>query len=312
MSELHLRVRETHLSVDLELGPGLFAFLGAPHDGLSRLFELATGLALAGAGSVLLDGRDPGSSPDLRRRIGSVWALESPLPANSVRASLNLALSLVGASCGADECLERFGLLPIADSPLPRLNSAEARSIALALALTLPSPLLLALHAPFSGHQLQQELVRTTLLARAETCPVLLFLHDARELRGLDVRVHVFRYGQLLWAGARRELDAAVQLGPGRLTVVTREAARFATLARHAVKDSSIQVAESKYTVVLSGATTLELTEQVLRLAVGSGLPLDALHSAAPTLAAIQTAVGHAHQPPAVALTTANASAAPE
>jgi ABC-2 type transport system ATP-binding protein len=216
--------------VDLTLGPGVHAILGSPEDGTLALHDVVTGARAPVRGLVRVGGFDPAASPFVRARIGALaddpWLPAAP----TVGAALELVLRARGDRDGAArDLVARLGLLPLLGRRPHALAYPEARALELALALSTPSPLLLALHEPFAEvatGALAEVRARIAELGAAGAC-VLVTTSSTADARALAERVLVLGRG-LVRAG----VDA-----PGRVAgelcafVAAADSARVRELA---------------------------------------------------------------------------------
>ncbi|MDI1448806.1 ATP-binding cassette domain-containing protein [Polyangium sp. 6x1] len=204
--------------VNLALGAGVFAVLGAPEDGTLALSEVITGARAPLQGRVLVEGQSPARSPLLRARIGALAAEPSLPDARTVEASVVLsrrARGELGARAG--DVLDPFGLGHLARREPRSLSFAEARAVELALALSTPSPLLVSLHEPLSDVALNLlGLVRERIreLALGGACVVVTTSSPA-DARALGDRVLVLHKGLVLG-----EADAAEPLPGGEPALI--------------------------------------------------------------------------------------------
>ncbi|MDC3956630.1 ATP-binding cassette domain-containing protein [Polyangium jinanense] len=204
--------------LNLALGAGVFAVLGAPEDGTLALSEVISGARAPLHGRVLIEGQSPARSPLLRARIGAL-AAEPTLPdARTVEACVALSRKARGESTThAGDVLDPFGLGHLARREPRSLSFAEARAVELALALTTPSPLLVSLHEPLSDVALNLlGLVRERIraLALGGACVVVTTSSPA-DARALGDRVLVLHKGIVLG-----EADAAEPLPGGEPALV--------------------------------------------------------------------------------------------
>jgi ABC-2 type transport system ATP-binding protein len=137
--------------VELVANGGLFIVLGTESDGTALLIRLLAGMEAPQRGQVRIADQDPARSPELRRRIGCVSSVEELAPAASVSAALSLALRARADDATPEHVLRLLALEGWARREPDSLTRAERRSLALALALSVRSPLLLAVHEPLSG-----------------------------------------------------------------------------------------------------------------------------------------------------------------
>jgi ABC-2 type transport system ATP-binding protein len=145
------RARGSLSGASIELGAGVHAFLGAPEDGTLALSDALTGARRPVRGSVTVARRDPARASFIRARIGAL-AAEPRLPeAPTVRDVVRLAMRARGESGDRfDAVLDPLGLSNLQARAPRSLAYAEKRAIDLAIALSTPAPLLLALHEPLA------------------------------------------------------------------------------------------------------------------------------------------------------------------
>ena len=134
LSGRHLR------QVTTSLEPGLHVLLALDPVGTDELIPLLDGSSAPRRGGVLVDGRCPYRTPELRSHIGSLWSVESLPRATSVRASLQ-SLKLDPATIGqAEALLFQLGHSGILDRAPRLLRQHEIQLVALAVALSKPDP----------------------------------------------------------------------------------------------------------------------------------------------------------------------------
>jgi ABC-type sulfate/molybdate transport systems ATPase subunit len=165
----------------------------------STFMEVIAGLRRPKAGVVRVDEIDPNRSPQTRRRIASVLANERILESRSVIESLRLEYALRQVNLEPTSVLGAWQLESWSSRDPSSLRTVEHRAVALASALSMPSPLaLLAVVEPFMDHgglprdRLRQRLVEIS----SETCVVCATAvpRDAVELGG---RVYLGERGRL-------------------------------------------------------------------------------------------------------------------
>jgi ABC-2 type transport system ATP-binding protein len=198
------RVRGRLAGANLLLGPGVHAVLGAPEDGTRALFDVVSGARAPLRGTVTVGGCDPESTPEIRARIGALGA-EPQLPdARTTAAAVRLAMRARGQRHEhAASVLEPLGLAPLADRQARALSFSEARAVELALALSTPSPLLVALAEPLSDLAVNllgvvRERIRDLALGGA--C-VLIITSSPADARTLADRIHLLHKGIVLGDG---------------------------------------------------------------------------------------------------------------
>lgn len=212
------RARGAVNDLSLMLGPGVHAVLGAPEDGTIALHELAAGARRPLRGAVTLAGHDPARTASIRARIGALAPEPRLPPASTVRASILLATRARGEK-GNDVAaiVDPLGLAGLLGRSPRSLSFAEARAVELALALSTPAPLLLALHEPLADASVRESLVHQRLrdLAVAGAC-VLVTTSSPSDAQAFADRVHVLHRGSL----AREAAGGALALGAGPAAMV--------------------------------------------------------------------------------------------
>jgi ABC-2 type transport system ATP-binding protein len=188
----------------LDLGPGVFAFVGAPEDGTIALAETIAGVRAPLRGQIAVGGQAPARAPSVRARIGALLP-EPALPeARSVGAAVTIARRARGeTSARPEELLEPLGLGHLAPRDPLSLGFAEARAVELALALSTPNPLLVALHEPLADVAINLlGLVRERIrdLALAGACVVVTTSSPA-DARALGDRILLLHKGSIAGEG---------------------------------------------------------------------------------------------------------------
>lgn len=155
---LHLFVREARFlkkvpSISLELRPGVHAIVARSEAQGDSFVRGVSGMLKPLRGRVLLGSEEPGNTPELRARIGSLLQSEPEFrDAAPVRAYLTRILALrirVDGSEGPAPDPENMPYVTeLLDRPLLSLTGRERRQVALSLALSVPRPLLLVLNDP--------------------------------------------------------------------------------------------------------------------------------------------------------------------
>ncbi|MFZ3414805.1 energy-coupling factor ABC transporter ATP-binding protein [Arthrobacter sp. 3Tela_A] len=137
--------------VSLTLEEPRIAVIGANGSGKSTLLRLINGLLLPSSGSVSVEGADTarqGSS--VRRRVGFVFTdplsqLVMPTGRDDVELSLRRSIRSPGPRrAAAEQVLERFGLLHLADRSIYDLSGGERQLMALAAVLATDPGVLVA------------------------------------------------------------------------------------------------------------------------------------------------------------------------
>jgi ABC-2 type transport system ATP-binding protein len=139
------------LGLDLALPAGpIGALIGTPADGTTALARALCGSIRPSAGWLTVADQAPYSSPAIRSRIGVL--LEQPdLPdVGTVRELFSLARGLRAGPLQPETWHTDLGLAELDPMPIARLSTPQARTVALGLALSVPSPSLLVLHEPLA------------------------------------------------------------------------------------------------------------------------------------------------------------------
>jgi ABC-type thiamine transport system ATPase subunit len=173
--------------VDARFGPWTSAVLGSDPLSLATLVDVGAGVRAPGRGRVLLDGTPLHASPERRRGTATLLAVESVPGFRRVTDGVALVLEARGEQRKPGALLEEVGLGAWAARFARDLDASEARTLALALALSHPSPRLVALYEPFSaGRALGADFVRAGIARATAAGAVVLVatqsLDDARSL----------------------------------------------------------------------------------------------------------------------------------
>jgi ABC-type thiamine transport system ATPase subunit len=180
--------------VSLDLDIGMHVVLGTPADGLAALWAVLVGAALPARGVVLVGGRSPARSAEVRRGIASLGP--SPcLAGRSVRDATRIAASPATLL----EELSRFGLEALMDRDLSSLTIAEQRAVELVFALSHPTPRLLVLYEPGTlVGTLDPLIVRRVMDELATRIPVLVLLSAPHDANALDVVPRILDAGRIV------------------------------------------------------------------------------------------------------------------
>lgn len=258
------------VGLDLALPAGVVGCLvGGRSDGSSVLAAVLSGGVRPGLGFATVGGMSPWNSPSTRARIGVL--LDDPrLPdVGTVRQLFVLARSLRGDSPDRGEWFEAIGAPSLTRRKIAGLDRREARTVALALALSAPVPLLLVLHEPLAELvQADAAVLARTLRQRArEGACVLVLTASASDALALADDVATLKSGRIdrpigapdtdalvpglalemrVWTDKPRELAAALAADPSitALSFVTSDAVPL-TLRSTDVEASSRSVARA-------------------------------------------------------------------
>jgi ABC-2 type transport system ATP-binding protein len=298
------RARGVLGGVSLALGAGVHAFLGAPADGTLALADLVVGARAPLRGKVTVTGRDPARAAFVRARIGALGA-EPRLPtAPTVRASVRLAMRARGESGDLfDAVLDPLGLSHLQARAPRSLTFAEQRAVELALALSTPAPVLLALHEPLCDvalPSLDALHLRLREAAAAGAC-VLVTTSSPADARALSDHVLVLQKGLVVreardgaglvsgdgitltaWVrSGARELCAALALRPEVRAVSWRESGA----QTGDPEGGSAPTSPGEPSVLeVSGDHAEACALALIDVALATGAEIEAMTEAAPTL----------------------------
>lgn len=130
----------TELSFNLGSGD-LLVLRGANGAGKSSLLRLLAGLIRPAAGRVLWNGTAITQDPEAYfRQLHYLGHLDGLKPAFTARENLHYSARLRGTTA-TSSALDRFGITPLADTPVRLLSAGQRRRIALARLLASPAPL---------------------------------------------------------------------------------------------------------------------------------------------------------------------------
>ncbi len=224
--------------IDLALPSGpVGALIGAPSDGTSVLAHALAGLVAPHSGSVLVGGAPPYASPSTRARIGLLGACPVLPDVGRVQSLFAIARHVRNVQTCHGPWFEALGLPDLLGLRIRDLDLRAQRTVALGLALAIPSPLLLVLHEPLADLVVTSvDVLRPILRERSEsgTC-VLLMTACAADAVALADDVATLQHGRIgrpigcpdidamtpgtgaqmqIWADKPRELASALTLRP--------------------------------------------------------------------------------------------------
>ncbi|MDP9934106.1 biotin transport system ATP-binding protein [Paenarthrobacter nicotinovorans] len=195
--------------VSLELKERRIGVIGANGSGKSTLLRLLNGLVEPSEGNVVVHGRDTRS--DVRRvraNVGFVFTdplsqLVMPTGREDVELSLRRSIkNSTERATRAEEVLDRFGLLPVADQSIYELSGGERQLLALAAVLAV-DPGVLVLDEPSTLLDLRnRELLRRTIAGLEQQ--VIMSTHDLDLALDMD-RVLVVEEGRIVFDGGAAE-----------------------------------------------------------------------------------------------------------
>jgi molybdate transport system ATP-binding protein len=208
----HVTVPLRSFKLDVSLGvAGTVALVGPSGAGKSTVLNAIAGLVRPSGGSIRCGeetwfdaGRGVFLLPE-RRSVGLVFQDYALFPHLTVRGNVEYARRR-----GADEYLDRFGILHLADARPGSLSGGERQRVALARALA-RDPAILLLDEPLAALDAHTRVaVRTELqqLLAGLEIPTLLVTHDFEDASALAVKVGVIVDGKLRQTGTPADLVA--------------------------------------------------------------------------------------------------------
>jgi ABC-type multidrug transport system ATPase subunit len=282
------------LHVSAAFASGRHVVLGTDRDGAGSFVELAAGIARPRVGRVAIDGQEPFSHAEVRRRVAALCADERLPPARDVTQALSIALRARADSRSVATVLDQAGLAHFAARRVADLSPREVRALALVLALSHPEPLLLALFEPLALLGILNEDFVLQGLSCAATGGALVLatasrLEDARRLGGA---ISTLERGTWLDSIASR-----TPLGEITLRVHSPDARRLAACLAEAPDVSAVECAGGRELLV-RGNDLERLAARVVANARAQAIRIDAMRYDPPSLGALAAArAGLRHEP---------------
>ncbi|MFE4198791.1 energy-coupling factor ABC transporter ATP-binding protein [Paenarthrobacter sp. NPDC056912] len=191
--------------VSLNLTERRVAVIGANGSGKSTLLRLLNGLVEPSAGTVVVHGDDTVTAVRrVRSNVGFVFTdplSQLVMPTGREDVELSLRRSIKNSrerSARAEEVLDRFGLLRLADQSIYELSGGERQLLALAAVLAV-NPAVLVLDEPSTLLDLRnRELLRRTVAGLDQQ--VIMSTHDLDLALDMD-RVLVVEAGRVVFDG---------------------------------------------------------------------------------------------------------------
>jgi ABC-type multidrug transport system ATPase subunit len=273
-------------NLDATFDAGTHVVVGNEQDGTATLIELGAGHLSPANGRVLLDGIAPWSHAHTRRRIASLRATETLLPARDVAGALTLALRARGDARTAASVLDDAGLAHFARKRASNLTPREARAVALSLALSQREPALLALHEPLNLIGIvQEDFVLRALNEHSAAGAIVLCtanrLEDAARLGGSASAL-----SRGVWLAPAH---AHPPLGSVALRVHTAEPRRLAARLSESPDVSGVDWAGG-HELIVHGSELERLAHSVVANARAEMIRITALKPDAPSLDALAAA----------------------
>ncbi|WP_347107454.1 ABC transporter ATP-binding protein [Paenarthrobacter sp. S56] len=199
-------------NVSLDLRERRVGVIGANGSGKSTLLRLVNGLVEPSEGSVVVYGDDTvGAVRKVRGKVGFVFTdplSQLVMPTGREDVELSLRRSIRNGrerALRAEQVLDRFGILHLADQSIYELSGGERQLLALAAVLAV-DPKVLVLDEPSTLLDLRnRELLRRTVAGLDQQ--VIMSTHDLDLAQDMD-RVLVVEAGQIVFDGGPAEAIA--------------------------------------------------------------------------------------------------------
>jgi ABC-type multidrug transport system ATPase subunit len=264
--------------ITLRLGPGAHALLGRPEDGVGVLLSLVAGrVALRGGKGTVLD--HPLGSRAAQRAVAYVPRVVSLPDALRVEETFAVAASIRGITPQTPaQRLEKLGLAHLARRLGRSLSPEEARSAALAEAISSGAPVVLV-EEPLVGLEPRSAAaLRDALVARARqphTC-VVASTSSVRDACEIADEVLVFDRGVLVRRSATSDSLALGVTVAARVRVVSSDPRALA--AALAIEPAARALeSEAEGAVVATGASLAEVASAIARAAVRARVDVQAI-----------------------------------
>lgn len=179
MAGLHARDdRGLVLGLDLALPAGpVGALIGSPADGTTALGRVLCGLDRPTRGSLTVAEHAPFDHASTRRRIGALLGVPRLAAIGTVRDLFAIAARVRGGEVPRDGWYDELGIAALDGVSVAGLDAHQTRTVALGLALAVPSPVLLVLIEPLLAlERVSADLLAPLLRERARSgaCVVVL------------------------------------------------------------------------------------------------------------------------------------------
>jgi ABC-type multidrug transport system ATPase subunit len=275
----------------LRLGSGSHALVGAPDDGVGVLLAVLAGRIATRRGRGTVLGHPLGSAA--ARRAVAMVARTTTLPdALRVGEALDVAAAVRGLSARAPrERLEPMGLAHLERRPCRTLAPEEARSVALAEAITSGAPVI-AIDEPLVDLEPRAApLLRQALTARArqpEAC-VIAATSSARDACEVAGDVLVFERGVLVRRSAATDAIALGVTATARVRVLASDPRALAAAMATEPAVRALE-AQAEGAVVAAAGTLADVAAAVARAAARAGVEVIALVPEAAALEEVRAA----------------------
>jgi ABC-type Fe3+/spermidine/putrescine transport system ATPase subunit len=200
--------------VSLEVAPGEFVTLLGPSGcGKTTLLRMIAGLETAGAGQVLLGGRDVTAEPPHRRPVNTVFQHYALFPHRDVAGNVAFGLEMAGRARAEIEdrvrrALDMVRLSGMETRRVDQLSGGQRQRVALARAVVL-EPEVLLLDEPMSAldRKLREEMREEVRSLHQRLGTTFVFVtHDQEEALALSDRVAVMNAGVIEQIGPPSEI----------------------------------------------------------------------------------------------------------
>jgi ABC-type multidrug transport system ATPase subunit len=272
--------------VTASFASGSHVVLGSEHDGTGALIELAAGLAAPAFGRVRLDGKAQFSSAAVRGRVAALCAVERLPPARTVTGALTLALRARGDARSVHAVLDAAGIAHFAMRRYATLSASDQRALACALALTHPTPSLLALFEPLLLIGVLSEEFVLQSLARANSAGAIVLTSASRVEDALRIGGTISSLVRGAWLD---ESNTGLSLAEVTLRVRTPEPRRLAARLSEAPQVNAVEWSGGKELLV-RGADLTQLAKHVVASARSEVIRIEALRCEPPSLEALAAA----------------------
>jgi ABC-type thiamine transport system ATPase subunit len=226
------------IRADLEVDGGVHSVVTVTPDGGNELVEIASGMRAPVRGTVLVDGKNPYSSPEARRRIGSLLAVEAIEEVRTVEAWVARALHFKRTAAVPSAVLDAIGLGGLAKRTPGALSRSESRGVALAVALATEGGAIL-LFEPLATPAGRARVVASIAEAAEKGATVICVTASARDAGDIGGKSFPLRFGRIGGEATAGPLgsstDSAVEMivrtdDPRRLSAVLSSDPAFSHL----------------------------------------------------------------------------------
>lgn len=295
-----LRGHDAHgalTGLDLSLPAGTVGCLvGGRSDGTCVLARVLAGSERPSHGHLIVGGLPPWWSASTRARIGALLDKPELADVGTVRELLALARRLRGDSPERESWFEAIGASSLLRRPIDGLDRREVRTVALALALSAPAPLLVVLHEPLADVvKADATVLREVLRRRAsEGACVLVLTASAADAAALADDVATLKQGRVDRAIGAPDTDELVPGADIELRVWTDKPRQVAAaLAGEAsVTALSFSASDDAVPVAVRSKELAASAKAVARVCLECGAELRAMQAVAPGGRAMHDAGG--------------------